>query len=483
MTVSVTSCFIGPPTPPWMWNEINTEQKESLVFDVNNSDAKVLWETSSTPALYYSETGKIFISADPIMSRSGILYLQGSEDMLKAINPQTGGLITTYTIEDPFTISSAYNNDDEIVIGVINKSKDSSTKSKMNLLYFIVINEKLQKVVAFTYGKADELYALYHYLYTYYTNNKIIDLWQHFEELDVWDAKTDKLLWSSNPSTFSKPVKVMAAYTYDDIVYGLIDPDDNKHFIVKAYKLSDGEPIWETTFDKTETIKGYSMQMFKNKFLLVEGQYTTKGKDIPIPGGGKIMALHLSDGTIAWQRDGYVANYPHIKNTIYIVAPHSNNTLEVVSPENGATITSASIEDNALLLWVFETSDGFLYVSKDFGYLNHRNKCNLSLTWSFKIGKTWNWILTDIHDDTFTFDAPYSSAYEYGKLSYIWGVHVGLTDTTFAADATTGKILWKARIEGDNPIVVRTVLARNNMAFIKTAAGNVFAVKWENKKQ
>ncbi len=479
--IGITGCYLGPPVP-WVWNAISKGQKENIVFDINNSDAKVLWETRSTPALYYSETSQLFVGGDPIISKSGILYVQGSEHTLKAINPQTGELITTYTVADPFVISGYYNDKDEIIFAVINKGENTFTKVKRSLVYFVVINEKDQKLVAFTYGNAFATYALSEYIYTYYTNDIIIDLWQGFNELEARDIKNN-LIWSNKPGSrwLRKPGNTLAAYTYNDIVYGLIDPHDNKHLIVKAYKVSDGKTIWETSFKKIEDIKYYSIQQYKNTFLFIEGKTITKGKDnLPVL-GGKIVALHLSDGTMVWQRNGYVANYPHIKNTIYIVAPHTSNMLQVVSPETGAVITGASLEDAAPLIVVFEAPHGFMCFSKDQKHLNYRNKEHLNVMWSLKISNVWSAILPDINNYILTFDAPYSPAYEYGKMAYTENRY-RFTDTTFAADATTGKILWKARIEGDNPIVVRTVLARNNMAFIKTAAGNVFAVKWTTKR-
>ena len=195
-----------------------------------------------------------------------------------------------------------------------------------------------------------------------------------------------------------------------------------------------------------------------------------------------MVALNIFNGTLVRQQTGFVANAPEVNNTVYLMPPGTNNVLEEFSPITGKVIERAVFDDTRFLPVLFETSDGFMYYSKDGKYIHYVDRSNMKIIWSSGIDISLLDKLPYSVNDYFAFDIPITTHNELGKRTYILDSS-GFTDTTYVADVKTGKILWKARIEGDNPIVVRTVLARNNMAFIKTAAGNVFAVKWENKKQ
>jgi outer membrane protein assembly factor BamB len=122
-----------------------------------------------------------------------------------------------------------------------------------------------------------------------------------------------------------------------------------------------------------------------------------------------------------------------------------------------------------------------MYYAKDAKHINYVDKYSLKIVWSknIDIPMVIN-IVPEIRNDYFAFDIPAIVHTELGKRSSIVNPP-GFTNTTSIADTETGRILWKARVEGVNPIVTRTVLADNNMAFIKTAAGTVFVVKWANK--
>ncbi len=122
-----------------------------------------------------------------------------------------------------------------------------------------------------------------------------------------------------------------------------------------------------------------------------------------------------------------------------------------------------------------------MYYAKDAKHITYVDKYSLKIVWSKHIDRAMliN-IVPEISNDYFAFDIPAIVHTELGKRSSIVNPP-GFTNTTSIADTETGRILWKARVEGVNPIVTRTVLADNNMAFIKTAAGTVFAVKWTNR--
>lgn len=485
--VFLTGCFISSWGPPWAWRSMHADPGEHLVFPDNAVHAQVVWQAKATAALYYSVTGQMFVSGDPVLSKSGVLYFQNSENTIKAVHSRTGDTITVYTVPDPFVMSNYYNNNNELIIAAINRKENTFTTATRDYIYFIVINEKKKRLVHFIPGNENAADSFFEYQYAYYTNKKIVDFVVDSEPgeddyVEVRNANS-KQLWSNRRSSlWHRLGKTISIYTHSDIVYGVIDLYRSKSFQVIAYRLKDGKPIWTTTFDKTDDMENYVLQPYKNKFLFVVWKNITKGKDDQPHVTGKIIALRLSDGSMVWTREGYVANYPHIRNTIYLVDPHSNNTLQVVSPETGDVITSSAIEDAFTLEVVFEAPEGVLYFSKDTQHLECRNERDLQKVWSIKISNAGSPILPDIQGSLLSSDEPYSAAYEYGKSAYTENRYV-FTDTTYVADVKTGKLLWKARVVGANPVVVRTVLSDNDMAFIKTAAGNIFAVKWNGKKE
>jgi hypothetical protein len=470
--------------------------KETIQLLENNSGATVKWQIEVSPAKTvvlpgsYSGSDRdgnrlYIVDPTPIVLKERIFV--SSEGSLLSLEPTSGNVIRRYEVKEIF-------NADVVV--------DEYVDDPSGDVFSFAFNYELEKYVLYKgdsevlvqrYGRGDSSQE-----FLDYHKGKLL-VGSSFSGIFVLNTFSDGKIWSRPGRSMGKALQYqrLEAMRFDrerEVICALFLAKKGNYFL-EAYKFINGESLWKkdilTHFPGQKARTG--IFLYKDKLVFTEGLADNNNQAVyPI---NKTFDILTGQEGPAFEGI-YGMGWRDVEGSLYYIRYDRDKArwrgfVQDYAPGAGEP-REMGIEGMDSAFGVKQVKDRFIYFSSQAGEMGstvspddrdvHLSGYNgigaadsntLKAIWHVDLGRQKAMPTLYEKENVIVLGDPLGK----GKTSDLaWLYDERLTDTGLVMDLQTGKVLWKAKIDGGR---IARMTVWNNIAFIKTLSGNLFAVQWD----
>jgi len=480
-------CCLGPTVRfPDKWQALTENEEESLEINAVSGRAWVKWSAHVDPAKKDPVSGDVFIDGSPYLLSMGRLLIQRNTDLI---------LLSESSGEETFHFGNVISSSSLMVV------ENKGEVTVKTLVGYYVLSPSGAK------GYQYEDNCLF-------SQERWVCVKPHWGfarrvSLVVKNSQRDKVLWEG-PLT---PEPIVFDILDGKVIYLFTDlrtPDgfaNKKGFInygklvLQAYDLDSGNQLWEIPLSPASELhtEFWSGDLQTPEGAVFVTQYLPTQQSIIITQSalnkispdtfsmGWTYSIDPGKGTILWQTQGKawlrIEDAYSSNSVVFLFRPDDSNHLYSLNPSTGRILQRYDIEGAPAFLWYPDTK---LFIGdKTILYINQTSEGKQLIALDIKTGKhLWS---KDFHiqrvfpvfgDDTVIVGDPRDRVVTGGKARFFSTINFA-PDALTAYDERTGTPRWTAKVMGGKYPRIVSVSARGNRAFIRTASGELYAIRWE----
>lgn len=478
---------------------------EQFVFDENNVKARIVWKQNigTLNALFFSEP-KYIIGADLAFVQDDKIYAQDQYNIF-TLDARTGKTVKQY--DKPFKPPVKE-------IGIINLSQPCRVpggtiflvKDAMNEPREFVILDDKDKHISYKYVSPDTT--------TFCVGDKAVIIRTSFmgDGFQVSDIRGDRKLWWSGEflrffySAELNNGTLLTFYRKGNSLY--VESYDFNYVAQAEYGISDKRLLWQCRFDRHIALDKNKIAGFKdlNALLVLDEIFAVEYSYINEATGEiteQVTSIDPETGSINWQKYDVVRvdskRYGKHDGLFYLSKKGEQDTIYGIDQKTGE-------EKLKVFLKGYNSAQGIISLPDKLYYAGASASGDNPLIYKTfsavdkKTGKTlWSITVDQQHalpyyaNGVFYFGLKkdfYSNLVEGTLTRYAHSFDLyskqdvlrGLSKTAYAVDAQTGNVLWKIRLDGGDESYIEKILVKDDMAFIKSLSGWLYAIEWGKGK-
>ena len=480
----ITSCVcIAPTSHPVTVKygklRIGGEGGERIVFAENGVGAHVKWKKHiGTPFFQLGNKSWYMLGPNPGIWPDGKIYFQ-DRDCIFAADMATGKVVDRY--EKPERLQSRVAALDHACLVPGKKVFPLESWNGHGYTLLIIDEETKESEIGFA---PYSLFAPGSY-------QCLFSVGEFASRKEPWHSGkgSARLLSRRIYPDVTPPGVIVALYGKKDLL------------ITEALYLSTLKLFWDNSFKMQSPSEDavYGLQKFDQLFV-TELCYN----EMFINFDGQVTSLDPLTGEINWQLPHAVWVYTKKSkdgdNLFYFYKKDQPKTIYGVDQKTGEEKLTLCLKDYHLGYGIIATSEKVFYPAAS-GLKHYSLQYNAFSAVDKKTGKTlWTLVLEHLehqsalphHEDgvlyfgnKFNFlkhyffgssreYAPNFDIYEKGDIPA-----TAVPKTAFAVNAETGKVLWKLGLEGGEEAYIEKLLVKDNMVFVKSLSGWLYAIEWE----
>ncbi len=471
----------------------NGEKIEHIVFAENNFGANIKWKKNiGTSISHLFDRRAYIVESDPAILSDNKIYFQ-DQSTIFAADLFTGEIRDKYDKPENqekyiADLASASYESDKIAVLWSHISADEP-------ILFLKIDHvnKSAKIVR-SWGAPHRVF---------YAKGKIIGFQNQYPlvfAIFVQEFDSSKKPWWDNiaGSLYSLEVgtdNIIVIYGKGDVVF------------IEVRNLDTGETLWKNQFkaEKSADKTLYNLTGIKNFIQLQKSNELFVAEYLAFNGNTgqltqNVISLDPRTGQINWQLSDvgrvYTKRYGD-DGLFYFYKRDQPETLYGVDQKTGEEKLKLSLRDPRNAQGIISTPDKIFYPrvidrSKDtplpYDTFSAVDKKTGKTLWTvnnidrqFALPHYENGILYFGYRNDFYRNLLSGTIKQYERSFDLLSpddVPTVLQKTAFAVDAETGKVLWKVKLEGREESYVEKILVKDNMAFIKSLSGWLYAIEW-----
>lgn len=465
---------------------------ESFIFEENNISAKIKWKKEFGTLQYFGFDEKRYaLIGDFVLSKTGF-FLYQDHKYIYSFDSLTGDLQTKYerSKEPPYQQRAA---DLSQMCEFVDKKIIPLKNSVGKIKEFLILKENAPENQVIPIGDAAKV--------AFCVNEKIIEVVDDAFVAGFQVQELDPRLktWWVNKSGFS--ISVYALATDTDAAVFLYRKGNMLN--VESYNLATGNLNWkkelrapkqkDRSFFEAMGIDEHKVVL--NELFIVEyvGFNKKTGETLE-----NVTSLNAHTGRINWQMSDlvrvFVRQNSDASPLFYYSKIDEPSVIYGVDQETGEEKLRVALKEYNIGQGILLTADKLYHagasISEDnkllYSAFSAVDKRTGKTLWTINIdqqgalphyeeGILYFGYMPDFYKNIIAGSIKqYEDGFElYGKDD----VQKFLRKTAFAVDAETGKVLWKAKLEGGDESYVEKILINGNMTFIKSISGWLYAIE------
>ena len=471
---------------------------ERIVLEENNANAHVKWKNNiGTLNMLFLDKAKYISGADLSFLPDGKIYYQDQYN-LYSVDVANGHSNMAY--EKPYKppITSSDVIDLAHPCGVTGKKIFAVRDILGKHRNFFIIDENNQKTT-YVYASSSTAFC---------ANSKAIIITEHFLGDGVAVANLDpyKRLWWSGE--FLR--KFYSVTTSNDTVFILYKKSGS--LFVEAYVLdydgpaaglNTGKLLWrsqlgafksadESLYKAMKTNEAGTIQILKELFVTSYASFEENTGAVK----GEVVSIDPNTGEINWRMSDITRIYmqSYDEALFYIVKKTDTSTIYGLDQKTGKEKLKISLTGWNAVQGLLSIQDKVFFA----GSSQLKDDLRLYNTFTAVDKKTGQKVWTTTIDEQkamphyengilyFGYKPDsFGKIYEGSIKQYEYSIDFyskndlkkNLLKTAFALDAETGKVLWKIKLEGGDESYVEKILVKDNMTFIKSSSGWLYAIE------
>ncbi len=472
--------------------------QETIGFTENNSGAEVTWTRQVNPAKSAlpkapsaNDAGPLYvIESAPIVAKDKLFIHDGGN--IVELDPQSG------KVNSQHDLGKLFNTD-----VVVDEYREDPAGNAFSFAYnyefekYVLLKDNAEVAVQ-RYGRGDSPVD-----FLEYHRGKLI-VGTPDARLFLFDAFSDTLLWIQPIQSMKEgrqSLKPPTDFHYQRLAAVVFDKDSEllcalyqtkrKNYFLEAYNFADGKSLWKKSLASHFPGQDTAAKIFLHHGKLVVTETPLHESPTTVNPINHLLEMRTGQEVLDFQ-GVYGVGWRGGKDSIYY-ARYDRETREwqgLFRQGNAGAEQRVTVENLDPSFGIQEIADGFIYLTRHGGETNAvitTDDGKVHLSGFDGIGKTGLDFAPRWHVNVGSQKA-LPAVYEKegvlvlgdplgnGKTSdLVWLDEAQLSDTVTAIDIRSGKVLWKATVPGGK---IARVAVWENMAFIKTLHGTLFAVRW-----